>query len=357
MKENMQIEKTNTMLKVLDWAYEKSINGVPGFSDPIPEFAGSYLKGNGTLHEKVNSLIRWQIGKTSTSGFLTGLGGMITLPVSIPADISTGIYIHMRMISTIAYIGGYDIRDDKVKSLIYLCLVGESVKDILKDAGIAIGGKLALSSLKSVSGKVLLKINRMVGFRLVTKFGEKGTVNLVKIIPVAGGIIGAAVNAMSTNTIGNIARDTFIEPSYNGDITETDQFKNAEDSEIVDIHLLKFYSYINLIKIDGVITKEELEMFENEISHSFLSDSLKLDLISKLSEKEKTEIDYSNFVDRIDDSLELLSNLIRFAKSDNEFHILEKMFIRNVGKQIGFLPEDIEELMNCVGTDKERAHL
>lgn len=347
MEESIETDKTNKMVKVLDWAYEKSINGIPGVSDPISAFVESYIKNSGNTEEKINSLIRWQVSKTSTSGFLTGLGGLITLPVSIPADISTGIYIHMRMIAAIAYIGGYDIKDDRVKSLIYLCLVGESVKDILKDGGIAIGGKLALSSLKSISGKTLVKINRMVGFRLLTKFGEKGTVNLVKFVPVAGGIIGATVNAISTNTIGNLAKKTFI-PT---------QEEKSEQSEFIDINLLKFYSYINLIKIDGIIKEEELEIFETEINQSFLPDPVKLDLTSKLSEREKTEIDYSHFIDRIDDSLELLRNLVKFAKIDHEFHILEKMFIRNVGRQIGFSPEDIEELMNHEEINKEQAPL
>jgi hypothetical protein len=49
-----------------------------------------------------------------------------------------------------------------------------------------------------------------VGFRLITKFGEKGTINLVKAIPVLGGVIGGTVDLTATNLIGNIARNTFI---------------------------------------------------------------------------------------------------------------------------------------------------
>lgn len=355
MENNIESENTNKMLKVLDWAYDKSLNGIPGFSDPLVKFAETYMKGNGTLEEKINSLIRWQISKTSTSGFLTGLGGLITLPVSIPADISTGIYIHMRMIAAIAHIGGYDINDDRVKSLIYLCLVGEPVKDILKDGGIAIGSKLTVSFLKSISGKTLTKINRMVGFRLATKFGQKGIVNLVKFVPLAGGIVGATVNAVGTNLIGNIAKKTFIS-IHDNQKSETDSNESEDTgfSEVTNLDLLKFYSYINIIKVDGIIKKEEIEMFESEINHSFLPDTIKLDLISKVYEKEKTEIDYSHFKDKTEDSLELLRNLLKFAKIDNEFHILEKMFIKNIGRQIGFSEKDIEELINSEEANEEK---
>lgn len=349
MDTTIENEKSTKMLKVLDWAYEKSLNGIPGVSDPIEVFASSYTKGAGTTVQNVNSLIRWQISKTTTSGFLTGLGGLITLPVAIPADISTGIYVHMRMIAAIAHIGGYDIKDDKVKSLIYLCLVGESVKDILKDGGIVIGSKLAMSSLKSVSGKTLTKINRMVGFRLVTKFGEKGAVNLIKFIPVAGGIIGGTVNAIGTNTIGNLARKTFIEnnDSQHNSTTYT-IYEDAEFTETPDLNLLKFNSYVNLIKVDGKIAAEELDVFEKELNQSILSEKLKLDLINRLHSKENLNVDYSNFKNNIVDSLELITNLIKLAKIDNEFHILEKMFIKNVGIQIGFSVEELEELMATI---------
>ena len=48
-------------------------------------------------------------------------------------------------------------------------------------------------------------------FRLVTKFGEKGAINLGKAVPLVGGIIGGSFDSITTNTIGNVARDTFIQ--------------------------------------------------------------------------------------------------------------------------------------------------
>ena len=54
------------------------------------------------------------------------------------------------------------------------------------------------------------RINQAIGFKLLTKFGQKGVINLGKTIPFIGGIINAAFDVVATNTIGNIARDTFI---------------------------------------------------------------------------------------------------------------------------------------------------
>ncbi len=197
------------IMQALDWAYTKAVDGVPGL-DSATDMADDYMKGTEPLIDKVNSLIRWQNTKAGTSGFLTGLGGLITMPVTIPANIASVMYVQIRMIAAIAKMGGYDLKDDRVKSLVYACLAGDAVKDILKDVGIVVGKKLAINAIKNISGKTITRINQMVGFRLLTKFGEKGAINLVKIVPVLGGVIGGTVDAVTTNIIGNIARDTFI---------------------------------------------------------------------------------------------------------------------------------------------------
>ena len=69
---------------------------------------------------------------------------------------------------------------------------------------------LAENAIKNISGKTITAINKKVGFRLLTKFGEKGAINLGKAIPLFGGIVGATFDSVTTNTVGNIARDTFI---------------------------------------------------------------------------------------------------------------------------------------------------
>ena len=69
------------IMDVLNWSYEKAVNGVPGL-DSAYDLAADYTKSNESLYSQANSLIRWQNTKAGTSGFLTGLGGIITLPVA-----------------------------------------------------------------------------------------------------------------------------------------------------------------------------------------------------------------------------------------------------------------------------------
>lgn len=200
----MSDEVNESMIShALEWVYE-SVN-----LDSAEELANGYLRESGSWEDKVNSLIRWQIAKASASGFISGLGGLLTLPVAIPANISIVLYVQIRMIVTIAIMGGHDVKKDQVQTLVYLCLCGNGAKEALKQVGIQVGTKLTQQAIKGLSFEIIKQINQAVGFRLVTKFGEKGVINLGKVVPFVGGVIGGTFDAVSTNAIGNVARDIF----------------------------------------------------------------------------------------------------------------------------------------------------
>jgi len=197
------------ILKIMDWAYDKAIGGMPGL-ESAQQLAEEFLKEEGTLTQKANKLIRWQNAKAGMSGFMTGIGGLLAMPITVPANIGSVIYMQIRMIAAIAYMGGYDLRDNRVKSLVFLCIAGNTGKDILKNIGIAWTEKVITNMLNHISKEAIIKINKAVGFKLVTQFGGKGFINLSKAVPLMGGIVGATFDAVTTNTMGNFARKTFI---------------------------------------------------------------------------------------------------------------------------------------------------
>lgn len=127
-------------------------------------------------------------------------------------------------------IGGYDVRSDQVQTLVYMCLTGTAITDIAKQAGIKIGEKMLIAAVKKIPGNVLIKINQRIGFRLLTKFGEKGVINLGKMVPLAGGVIGGAFDVATTSAIAKNAVKMFI----SGD-DECDTTTEAEVEELVEI--------------------------------------------------------------------------------------------------------------------------
>jgi hypothetical protein len=158
---------------------------------------------------RVDSLIRWETSKNFGSGFVTGLGGLITLPVSIPGALGVSWMIQARLAGAVASVYGHDLHDDRVRTLALLSLIGDSAKEILKSTGIALGRKLTEQVIRRIPGRVLIEINKKVGFRLVTKAGQKGIFNLIKAVPVAGGLAGGSIDAASCYSVGKTAKFLF----------------------------------------------------------------------------------------------------------------------------------------------------
>ncbi len=65
--------------------------------------------------------------------------------------------------------------------------------------------------IAKISGATLVKINQRIGFRFITKFGEKGIINLGKGIPVVGGVVGGGFDFATTRVIAYTAKNMFIE--------------------------------------------------------------------------------------------------------------------------------------------------
>ncbi|ASQ48603.1 EcsC family protein [Leptotrichia sp. oral taxon 498] len=199
------------MMNLLDVCYDKALQGVLPVEKSIEELAEDYLAKTNSREKAIDKLIGYQTVLCGTNGFITGLGGLLVLPVAISANVAGVIYVQLRMIAAIAHINGYDIYSDQVRTIAYACLTGSSAANILKNVGIKISEKMAVNALKKVPGAILIKINQQVGFRLVTKFGQKGLVNVIKMMPLVGGVVGGVFDTGMTLTIGNIAKKVFSE--------------------------------------------------------------------------------------------------------------------------------------------------
>lgn len=217
--EENKIISQEEVMKILDSLYNNALNGLGKASPSIEDFATDYLDKEQNPSIAARNMINNQIIKCTTSGFITGFGGIITLPITIPANISSVLYVQIRMIATTAFMAGYDLKSDQVQTLVYACLAGISISEIVKQTGIKIGTKMAKSAITKIPGKTLTKINQKVGFRFITKFGEKGVINLGKLVPGVGAVISGGMDFTETKIIGNRAYKWFFE----GD------FENEED--------------------------------------------------------------------------------------------------------------------------------
>lgn len=218
------------VMKMLDTCYDKALHGIIKVSPPIEQFANEYVRKAKDPQKAAKIMLKNQIAKCTTSGFITGFGGVVTLPVSIPANIGSVLYVQIRMIACTAYLAGYDLNADQVQTFIYACLAGVSVNGVVKNAGIKVGVKVAEKAIQKIPGKALTKINQKIGFRFITKMGEKGIVNLGKMIPGVGAVINGGLDFAETKIIADRAYKMFFE----GDFSAGDP-EDKDENIIIDV--------------------------------------------------------------------------------------------------------------------------
>lgn len=263
-EETNQLITQEDMMKILDGVYGNVLNGLGTISPPVENFANDYLSKTNKPEEAAQKMIKAQILKCTTSGFLTGFGGFITLPITIPANLSSVLYVQLRMIACTAYMAGYDVESDEVQTIIYACLAGVSVGELVKQAGIKIGGKMATGAIKKIPGKILTKINQAVGFRFVTKFGSKGVINLGKMVPGVGAIIGGGIDFFETKTIGKRSYDWFFNGNFEEKIPEIKDAKIREENNTKDDKFAKIKEAKDMLDA-GILTKEEFAEIKSKL--------------------------------------------------------------------------------------------
>lgn len=202
------------IMGLLDTCYTKCLDGIPKVSPSIEDMANDYLSKHASTEDACKAMLKNQITKCTTSGFVTGFGGIITMPFTLPANVGNVMYVQMRMIACTAYMAGYDLNSDQTQTFVYACLAGVAVNGFLKKAGISFGVKFATGVIKKIPGKILTKINQKVGFRFITKFGTKGIVNLGKMVPGVGAVVGGGLDFVETKVIADRAYRWFILGDY-----------------------------------------------------------------------------------------------------------------------------------------------
>lgn len=208
-------EKIQKGVALLNRVYDLALNGIPMVSEPLNELVNSYLSKTKNSDEAIKQFIRYQKIKCATTGFVTGVGGLITLPVTLPADMASSLYIEMRMIAAIAIMRGYNIQDDQVKTAIFLCFAGNAAGDVIKQVGIKSLQTITIKKLlPKLTGDMIKAINKKVGFRLITKTGSKGVANLTKWVPLLGGVVGGTWNWLEVAVYAKYAKKMFNEDSY-----------------------------------------------------------------------------------------------------------------------------------------------
>jgi hypothetical protein len=187
-------------------AMRRAVDGV-GPLPPAAEAADAQLaEQHGDVDKAVHEVIENHLRYAGVQGFVTNLGGLVTAPLAIPANISGLALIQCREVAGIAHLRGYDLTDQRVRNALLACILGEdTVRSLVRKKrlpstpmGIATAPAYDSHLDHLVAAEVASELlTRVAGKRIASSVGRR--------VPVVGGVIGASVDAYATWQIGRYA--------------------------------------------------------------------------------------------------------------------------------------------------------
>ena len=209
MAEEVEKITEDALGDVLRYALDKACIE-QGPIDSAFELAKDYEGKHDTIYEDVEDLIDWQVGKAASAGFLTGFLGPLSAILGIPVNLTVVAFIQLRMVAAIAHMAGYDVKDDRVKTLCLVCLCGKAISDVLKGVGVLYGQKLLVAAGRRFSGNAVERACAVVASKLLVGAGVKVGSQATKFVPFLGGVVNGAIDGALTRAIGEAARETFV---------------------------------------------------------------------------------------------------------------------------------------------------
>ncbi|HSU03368.1 MAG TPA: EcsC family protein [Nocardioides sp.] len=187
-------------------ALNRAIDGI-GPLPPAARAADKQLtEQRGNVERAIHEVIENNVRIAGAQGFATNVGGLVTMAIALPANVTGLAVIQCRMVAGIAHLRGHDLSDPRVRNAILALLLGEDqVNELVRKKKIPTT-PMALATapahdptLDGVISAVVATdiITRVAGKRLATTVGRR--------VPVIGGVVGMGADGYATWKIGRYA--------------------------------------------------------------------------------------------------------------------------------------------------------
>ena len=271
------------------------------------------------------------------SGGASIIPGPLGMAAAIPEIIAV-LNNQLKMIYDIAKANGQNEINKELLISVFLSAMGNASGNLL----IVHGQKIMA---KRVGARALQTLIKLLGGKITQQLAKSMA---AKWIPIAGAIAMAAWSKYTTNKIGQKAKEVFSKEIVfeNSEINESNIIDIVDEKiNLKSIQKTKVQILINLIKIDNNINSSEIKFIEDFMDKIEFDIDDKMDLIQQLNNQNKISVDYNILKNNNEEILYLLIDLVALAKIDNEFHITEKLFIKEIAKILEFNQEELQLLI------------
>lgn len=189
---------------------DQAIDGVGPIRSAVGSAKARLVEYGGDVEDAVSALVFAHLKYASAQGFVTNVGGLATVAVSVPANITGLALVQSHLVAGLAHLRGYDLADPRVRNAVLMCLLGSGRGSELVRSRQLPSTPMGVATAPVYDSAVDEKVNNHVAEELFALAAGKRAVILVgRRVPLVGGSIGAATDAVATGQIAAYARVQF----------------------------------------------------------------------------------------------------------------------------------------------------
>jgi EcsC family protein len=192
-------------------ALERAIRGVGPLDGAAMVAEKQRDEHNGDLVKATKEIIEAHVRLAGAQGFLTNVGGLVAMTVSVPANVAGLALIQCRMVAAIAHLRGYDLSDRRVRNAILASLLGEErMLSMIRKKKMP-GTPMAMATAPVHDPRLDTVMANEVAAEMITRIaGKRIAFTVGRRVPVVGGLVGAGTDGFSTWQIGRYVDREFL---------------------------------------------------------------------------------------------------------------------------------------------------
>ena len=196
------------------------------------------------LYRSGDALLGWATASNFGSGLVAGLGGLLTLPITIPAQLAATTFTSLRLALALAILAGKDPLEPSVAAKAIVAALGSagSASEELDDvasvgAGVRDGVQYAaLRASGAAMQNASWRLTRAAATKLAQRGAQRGaSMAITRAVPIIGGVIGGTVDGVMTQSAGKRAMEAFFPPRPKDCSTIEESIRKSKDEAVANV--------------------------------------------------------------------------------------------------------------------------
>jgi hypothetical protein len=187
-------------------AFDRAVDGVGPLKGAAEAADAKLAECHGVSEKAIDKLIDSHVRLAGAQGFATNLGGLVTMAVTIPANISGLALLQCHLVAGIAHLRGYPLTDPRVRNAVLACILGaDTVTALVREHRLP-GAPMVIATAPHHDPDLDQRIATEVATVLISQVAGKRTAAFVgRRVPVVGGGVGALTDGYDTYKVGRYA--------------------------------------------------------------------------------------------------------------------------------------------------------